>query len=313
MKKIHIIFIILLYICVSYPVSSDAKLPKFFTSGLKNRIKDLKEKAAEKKNKEDIEQFVNESGAESGTDPITALSIEYPELAAQLNQMMESDPVYTQKVLQTIISNSSMAENLNLFFKKYPSFKTYPFAENELEWNEFKTNKASASITPDGLLQLKNDNKENKDNQDNEYSSLIYSYTDLPLNVQGDFAISTQMLLPKYEKGHPYAILINLEDKFNCGIISFDCETVRYLQLKDGKIVSEQSVLINGKKSKNAFVNVMIEKTGGKVMVSVNNDPCLKIRKIDYLHTGFGFGAYPRSSFKVLSLGCGMGDDESDN
>ena len=48
------------------------------------------------------------------------------------------------------------------------------------------------------------------------------------------------------------------------------------------------------------------------MVVSVNNDPCLKIRKIDYANTGFGFQANKGQVINVLGIGCGNADEEND-
>lgn len=189
----------------------------------------------------------------------------------------------------------------NQIKKEYPDFQFYSFEENELEWSEFKEKKASALVTANGLV-LKNDGS----------SDNIMTYTDLPINTDRDFIITASIFASKFEKTMPVDIIINMEDQFNYGLITIEPETVKYTQYKGNQIAAQQSTLINGKKGKKTTLSVSIQKKGGKIICTVNNDPCLNIRKIDYTNTGFGFKAAPGQTITISTIGCGNADNENE-
>lgn len=192
--------------------------------------------------------------------------------------------------------DNAIPEIIKDYKKKYPKFKLYPFDENELEWSEFNEKNGSSLITNNTLV-IKNDGS----------STPIYSYTELPINVNNDFCIYTKISVPKFDEETNYNFIINMDDKKNMGIISVNSSNVSYRLIKNGDNVYEQNTTINGKKGKNQFLMLVVEKKGGKVLISVNGDQCLKLRKIDYKYTGFGYAAYENQKIIVTEIACGNG------
>lgn len=182
---------------------------------------------------------------------------------------------------------------------------SYPFDENELEWNEYKTDKSSAQIT-NGALYITN----RKGND-----AVAFSATELPVNTEGDFIIAATVTVPKFERNHPYVMYFNMEDIRNTGALYFDSETVKYVKFTDGVAGAEQSALINGVKGRNTPVRLIIKKDEGRVTITINGDECLKIRKIDFTNSGFGFGAMPNDLIVINSVSCGnkIENDEADS
>ena len=200
-------------------------------------------------------------------------------------------------------SNGSPLEVMAQTYRsEYPNFQYYPFDENELEWSEFKEKAASAQIK-NNVLTLMNLG----------FKEPVMTYTELPFDPNNDFLIQTILFMQKLNKSTNYSVIINMEDEYNMGLLTLNSQSVTYTQIKDGKEVYSQSSFINDLKGKNVMLTLSIKKSGGKVEVWVNNDPCLKIRKIDYAYTGFGFQAYKVQCINVVAVGCGNADKEDDN
>ncbi|MDE6038865.1 MAG: hypothetical protein K2F75_02625, partial [Paramuribaculum sp.] len=178
----------------------------------------------------------------------------------------------------------------------------YPFDENELEWSEFKEKVASAQIKNNVLTLINAGALEP-----------VMTYTELPLDPNRDFLIQTVVFFQKLNSSTNYSFVINMEDKYNMGLLTINSQSVTYALIKDGKEVYTQSSFINDLKGKNVSLSLSIKKTGGKVVVYVNADPCLKIRKINYVNTGFGYLATKGQCINVIAIGCGNADEEKDD
>ena len=266
MKTRKLSILVALLVAMILPLQSNAGLPKWMTTGLKDVVKESKNN---KSNKNAAKAFNEMDGGGSE------------------NSESEED---------------SFEVAAKEYRKNYPNFQYYPFDENELEWSEFKEKAASAQIKNNVLTLMNLGLKEPG-----------MTYTELPFDPNNDFLIHTILFMSKLNKSTNYSVIINMEDKYNMGLLTLNSQSVTYTQIKDGKEVYSQSSFINDLKGKNVPLNLSIKKSGGKVEVWVNNDPCLKIRKIDYTNTGFGFQADKGQCIIAVAVGCGNADKEEDN
>lgn len=193
-------------------------------------------------------------------------------------------------------NNDNLSEIVTEYKKYYPNFQFYPFDETELEWNEFKEKKSSSLIKKNTLV-LENDG----------LTTPVSTYTELPININRDFCIYTTILVPKFDEETNYNFIINMDDTKNKGIITVNPSKVTYELYKNGDKVYEQTAMINGKVGKNQTITLVIEKKVGKILVSVNGDQCLKLRKIEYKNTGFGYLASENQKITVTEIACGTG------
>lgn len=292
--------ILLLAASTACTTTASATSWNILTGKLGDKVKERKQKKA---------AFTNGGGSASTSEDYSQKAKEY-ELMARIAEAQQNGETLdlSEEDLETLAAmNPELAAALTTQREMFGGFNVsnYPFDDNELEWNEFKTDKSSAQIL-NGSLYIQNKKGG---------SPFAYSSTELPVNTQGDFLIAATVTVPKFEKAHPYMMFFNMEDARNTGVVYFDSETVKYVQFTDGVAGKEQSALINGKKGRNVAVNLIVKKDEGRVTITVNGDECLKIRKIDFVNNGFGFGVMPDDSIIVNTISCGNkieADDSGD-
>lgn len=149
-----------------------------------------------------------------------------------------------------------------------------------LDWNEY-ANKEKSALIMMGMLNLEVHKAANV---------LVYTETDLPIQTEYDFKISSKLIVPKIESDEIFGILFDMDEKFNRLAFVFTEDKFIACNLKGGKFDFENSYenLIKLPKAKDKNMEIVLEQKGGKLIVSYDNMEVLKQkRKINSPIFGF--------------------------
>lgn len=141
------------------------------------------------------------------------------------------------------------------------------------EWEEYADKKGSAIVT-DGHLKLTC--------KDKESSRAVY--VNLPINVQQDFKISSTLIVDKIDEKNVFAVSIDNDDFVKLGFfisennlfIGYYENSVEFYGEKEEsssnlKIFKGESKIIKLKGGKEQVVNIILEKKGKRLILSINN------------------------------------------
>lgn len=141
------------------------------------------------------------------------------------------------------------------------------------EWEEYADKKGSAIVT-DGQLTLTC--------KDKESSRAVY--VNLPINAQSDFKISSTLIVDKISEDNVFAVSIDNDDFVKLGFfisenhlfVGYYENSVDYFGEKEEstsnlKIFKGEHKVIKLKGGKNQVVNILLEKKGKRLILSINN------------------------------------------
>lgn len=298
MKNIkHIIFVIALLLIGSGTIEATA--PSFKSWMFKPLYKNIKEVKANKKAKKLAEAKNSGDSGDSYTED--GSSEEWSDDSQDFSAKKKSkNKGGGKKSSKEAIEAEANEADLEELIQKYPNYKTYGFSEQELEWNEFndKKNKLSGRIVGDEFI-LKSEGRE-----------MCNTFTDLPINTNGDFVITADIMFKGKAKDLALKLGINMEDANNLGVIDITDSQITYTAVKDNKTGRQQTQVMNQIKDKNPVIHFKVERKEGIIVVYVNGDDVLKIRKIDYENSGLGIYCQAGQEITILQVGCGFNNPE---
>lgn len=132
-----------------------------------------------------------------------------------------------------------------------------------LDWNEYATKEKSALIMMDML------NLENKKGE----KILVHTETDLPIQTEYDYKITSKLIIPKINSDEIFGILFDMDEDFNILAFIFSENSFKVCTFNGGKLNFENSydLIIKLPKGKDKLMEFVIEQKGGKLIISYDN------------------------------------------
>jgi len=164
------------------------------------------------------------------------------------------------------------------------------FENNKFRWDEFFEKDYSGSIQ-DGCYVLQN----KKD------GFLVQSVAELPINIDNNFKITFNFLIPKLDDKYYFGIIFNYEDENNYSSFLVSEKKFKILNRVNGvSSMSRQGGIIL-KSGKNKEVVIEIEKKGKKLIFNVDNMETVTITKMLGFNA-FGFQVEDSNTIKVTEV-----------
>ncbi|MBQ4521164.1 MAG: hypothetical protein II999_11260 [Bacteroidaceae bacterium] len=131
-----------------------------------------------------------------------------------------------------------------------------------LDWSEYADKDVSALIKM-GMLDM----------EVHEEGFYVNSCTDLPILPEYDFKVSVKLIIPKFDEEETSAILFDMDERFNRLAFIFKENKFIACTYNKGKFNIEEGEEIRIKlpKKKNREIEVVIERRGGKIIISYDN------------------------------------------
>lgn len=130
-----------------------------------------------------------------------------------------------------------------------------------LDWNEYAYKDGSALIKM-GVLDL-------EVRKDSLYATIG---TDLPILPEYDFKISIKLIIPKFDEKEVSAIFFNMDEDFKRLAFIFQEDKFLACTYNNGKFMNEGvDFKIKLPKKKNRELFVLLERRGGRIIVSYDN------------------------------------------
>lgn len=164
------------------------------------------------------------------------------------------------------------------------------FENNRLGWDESFEKDFSCSLN-DGFLEL----------QSKKDELSVTNVTELPISLNGNFKITSHILVPRLNDKYFFGIIFNYNDENNYNSFVVSEKRFRLYNRTNGidNLSRHNSIILNAGKDK--LVMIEMEKRGDKLTFNVDNMEVLKItKKLDY--STFGFIVRGASTIKVMSV-----------
>lgn len=131
-----------------------------------------------------------------------------------------------------------------------------------LDWNEHATKQTSALIKMGAL-----------DIEVMEKDYITWCLADLPIIAEYDFKITAKLIVPKIAETDSFGILIDMDKDFNMTAFLFTENKFKACKFNDGKFLTNVGAERHIKlpKGKDRQMEVVIERRGGKYIISYDN------------------------------------------
>ncbi len=160
--------------------------------------------------------------------------------------------------------------------------------DNKFRWEEFYNKEFSNSFV-NGYMILENKLDD----------SAVYSITDLPLSLDRNFKITTDVIISKIDEKHRFGVLFNFEDESNYSSFILAEGHCKVYNCKNGTISVVKQMDIILKSGRNKEVKIEIERKGSKLIFSVDDMEFASISKKILDYPSFGYIVYGKNSLKI--------------
>ena len=161
------------------------------------------------------------------------------------------------------------------------------FETNRLRWDEAFEKDYSIGLM-DGYFELKNNRKD----------YLIRTVTELPINPEANFKVTSKFTVPKFNDDCYFGIIFNYEDENNYSYFLVTEKKFKLYNRVNGEVsLSRQnSIILNAGKNKEIVIDM--EKKGRKLIFNVDEMEAITITK-DMKYNTFGFIVVDDNTVKV--------------
>ena len=102
---------------------------------------------------------------------------------------------------------------------------------------------------------------------------LVHTETDLPIQTEYDYKITSKLIIPKINSDEIFGILFDMDEKFNRLAFIFSEDSFKVCTFNGGKFNFENSydLIIKLPKGKDKLMEFVLEQKGGKLIISYDN------------------------------------------
>lgn len=161
---------------------------------------------------------------------------------------------------------------------------------SSLDWSEYADKDVSALVKM-GMLDL----------EVHKEGFTVNTHADLPILLEYDFKITIRLIIPKFDDKETNAILLDMDERFNRLAFIFKEDNFTACTYNNGKFNFEEgeNIRIKLPKKKDRHLEVVLERRGGKIIISYDNIEILKWKRP--LHSPY-LGFVTSSHLKVDEL-----------